>query len=279
MDLSVIVPVYHGRKYITNLLTMLNRNIVNAEEYSIEVILVNDSPDESIDDLVTIQDNNIHVINNTTNLGIQGARIRGIQEARGEYILMLDQDDKITENTIQTQLSKIGDADAILANGYSEDSDNNKIPLYKNEKQKNLANNFKYYLYYGNMVASPGVVIIKKNKIPKIWLDNILENNGADDWLLWAAYIKEGCNFALNSDYVYTHKNVETNFSNDEDRMLTSSMEALEILRKYITNKEYIIHKRRLDMRRRILNKPSSKWLEYLKNIDVAIYLCFYKII
>lgn len=69
MDLSVIIPIYHGRKYIPSLLKMLDENISNAKEYMIEVILVNDSPDETIDDLI-MGYNNIFVVNNKRNLGI-----------------------------------------------------------------------------------------------------------------------------------------------------------------------------------------------------------------
>lgn len=266
MDLSVIIPIYHGRKYIPSLLKMLDENISNAKEYMIEVILVNDSPDETIDDLI-MGYNNIFVVNNKRNLGIQGARIQGIKEAHGKYILMLDQDDELKEYAIQSQLSKIKGYDAILANGYSEDKNNNKVSLYKNKRQKKLVNSFKYYLYYGNMVASPGMVVIKKDKIPKIWLENILTNNGADDWLLWASYVKKGYKFNMNADYIYTHRNVTTNFSNDEDKMLTSSMEALNMMKNNMSNKEYNIHKRRLNMRRKILTNPDSKLLEYLKNM------------
>lgn len=278
MDLSVIIPIYHGRKYIPSLLKMLDENISNAKEYMIEVILVNDSPDETIDDLI-MGYNNIFVVNNKRNLGIQGAGIQGIKEAHGKYILMLDQDDELKEYAIQSQLSKIKGYDAILANGYSEDKNNNKVSLYKNKRQKKLVNSFKYYLYYGNMVASPGMVVIKKDKIPKIWLENILTNNGADDWLLWASYVKKGYKFNMNADYIYTHRNVTTNFSNDEDKMLTSSMEALNMMKNNMSNKEYNIHKRRLNMRRKILTNPDSKLLEYLKNIDIATYLLFYKMI
>lgn len=32
MDLSVIIPIYHGRKYIPSLLKMLDENISNAKD-------------------------------------------------------------------------------------------------------------------------------------------------------------------------------------------------------------------------------------------------------
>ena len=78
---------------------------------------------------------------------------------------------------------------------------------------------------------------------------------------------------------IYTHRNVTTNFSNDEDKMLTSSMEALNMMKNNMSNKEYNIHKRRLNMRRKILTNPDSKLLEYLKNIDIATCFLFYKMI
>lgn len=51
---------------------------------------------------------------------------------------------------------------------YSENSDGIRIELYKNKKQMSVVNNFSYYFYFGNRLASPGLCLIQREKIPSV---------------------------------------------------------------------------------------------------------------
>lgn len=280
MDLSIIVPLYYGKKYIPKLTNMLEKNIKVAKKYSIEVIFVNDSPDEIINENLFKRYSNFKLITNEKNLGIQRARIKGINNACGDKILMLDQDDLLSSDAIKSQLECIKDSDAVLANGFVQLPNGRLKSLYGSFAQQELANSLKYYLYYGNMVASPGLVIIKKNIIPNAWLNNYLTISGADDWLLWAGFIANGNSFKMNRKKIYTHINVGSNFSSNEKRMIESSFEALKILKQNnkINSREFGLHNRRLKMRKEILGNPKGKYKEYLKNPDVAWNMLIYKL-
>lgn len=48
IDLSIIVPFYNGNTYMPTLMLCLERNICDLLEYCIEVVLINDSPNEQI---------------------------------------------------------------------------------------------------------------------------------------------------------------------------------------------------------------------------------------
>ena len=146
MDVSVIVPFYKGNKYINNILRMVKENVANANEITVEVVVVNDSPEIEIQYEKDLVDGYfLNIVRHKKNMGIQQARITGINVAQGKYVLMLDQDDEIIPNTIKTQFDLIGDNAAILSNGYSENSDGIRIELYKNKKQMSVVNNFSYY--------------------------------------------------------------------------------------------------------------------------------------
>lgn len=70
----------------------------------IEIILVNDqSTDNSgaICDQIKREDNRVRVIHLEVNLGICGARNRGMREAKGEYVAFCDNDDFFTETLIE----------------------------------------------------------------------------------------------------------------------------------------------------------------------------------
>ncbi len=184
MDVSVIVPFYKGNKYINNILRMLRENAEEATGISIEAIVVNDSPEISIVvDNALVEGYELNVIIHEKNSGIQQARITGINAAKGEYILMLDQDDEgdKEKNAIKSQYNAVKGKDAVVANGYNRDAAGEKTALFKNIHQMKYVNNFPFYFYYGNVIASPGLCMVKKSLIPELWLTNIMTENGADD--------------------------------------------------------------------------------------------------
>ena len=280
MDVSVIVPFYRGNKYINHVLEMMKENATVAEGISIEVILVNDSPDSTIQyDKRMISDYVLTIIQHKKNRGIQQARITGINAARGKYILMLDQDDEIMPTAIKKQFECIGDNAAVLSNGYNENIDGVKTKLYKNKKQMSTVNDFLYYFYFGNMIASPGLCLIQRDKIPMSWMSHVMKVNGADDWLLWVLFLNEGNKFTLNDEFLYIHKNDGMNTSNNEEKMLDSSQEALNIVKneKKIEIKLFSVYARRIEMRRKYFKGGKlNKIFQYARNLDIFWYVFRY---
>ncbi|WP_294594847.1 glycosyltransferase family 2 protein, partial [uncultured Rikenella sp.] len=89
---SVIVPCYNAEQFLTRCLDSL----VNQTLEGIEIICVNDaSPDNGIAILRDYETRypNVVVIDLKENVRQGGARNRGIEIARGEYIGFVDADD------------------------------------------------------------------------------------------------------------------------------------------------------------------------------------------
>lgn len=282
VEISVITPIYKGTQYIDGLLSMIQKNSELFEDNKIELVLVNDYPTELLD----IRESNklnfkVTVVENPRNLGIQAARINGLKNSSGNYVVFLDQDDKINDDALFSQYSKIGENSAIISNGFYEDNSGNEVKLFKNFKQQNLVNDFSYSFYLGNLIASPGLVLIKKSSIPTVWIDNIMKINGADDWLLWAQFLKNGEQFIINDEFLYTHVNSGSNTSDNDEQMLLSSEEALNI---YIAlngnSKLSKVYKRRLKMRSAYENRKFSvrKIYQYLINVDILWYILKFKL-
>ena len=282
VEISVITPIYKGTQYIDGLLSMIQKNSELFEDNKIELVLVNDYPTEPLD----IRESNklnfkVTVVENPRNLGIQAARINGLKNSSGNYVVFLDQDDKINDDALFSQYSKIGENSAIISNGFYEDNSGNEIKLFKNFKQQNLVNDFSYYFYLGNLIASPGLVLIRKSSIPTVWIDNIMKINGADDWLLWDKFLKNGEQFIINDEFLYTHVNSGSNTSDNDEQMLLSSEEALNI---YIalngSSKLSKVYERRLKMRSAYENRKFSvrKIYQYLINVDILWYILKFKL-
>lgn len=96
---SVIIPVYKVEKYLKRCI----ESVVNQSYKNIEIILVNDgSPDKcgEICDSYARIDSRIKVIHKE-NGGLSSARNAGLDIASGEYIMFVDSDDWIEENSLE----------------------------------------------------------------------------------------------------------------------------------------------------------------------------------
>lgn len=93
---SVIIPVYNTEDYLEECLN----SVLNQTLNDFEVICVNDgSTDSSLHILENYNDDRIHIINQD-NRGLGAARNTALKKCNGEYILFLDSDDYIDENTL-----------------------------------------------------------------------------------------------------------------------------------------------------------------------------------
>lgn len=117
MDLSIIIPVFNVEKYIRPCIESVYQQGLNDADF--EVIIVNDgTKDHSMEVIADIiqQHSNIIVINQE-NLGLSMARNNGMAKATGEYIMFIDSDDLLIENSIPYLLHKAisSKADLVVA--------------------------------------------------------------------------------------------------------------------------------------------------------------------
>lgn len=281
MDVSVITPIYKGNRYINGIFEMIADNAQRAPQLDIELVLVNDSPDIPLEyDASLVRDFSLKIVENRKNLGIHGARKSGLHSAEGKYILFFDQDDSLTDTAIASQYEYVKNADAVVSNGWVEDNTGTKRPLFIRHQQ-NRVNDVDLYFYIGNLIASPGMCLIRKDCIPNCWSQEEMKTNGADDWLLWTGFLLDGRHFEINHDFTYTHKSVGMNTSDDETKMIESSIESLKIMKRhYVRNLRLMkVYSRRLSMRANYSGKPSwRKKLSYCVNLDILVKLISFKV-
>ena len=98
MKLSVIIVNYNVRPYLTACLDSVQRALEGIES---EVFVVdNHSNDDSIE-VVSRDYAWVHLINNKENLGFSKANNIAIRQAQGEYILLLNPDTVVAEETLK----------------------------------------------------------------------------------------------------------------------------------------------------------------------------------
>lgn len=228
ISVSIIVPVYHGQQYIVPMLRQIEANADKTDsERIIELLFINDDPTSPIKEPLDSEKLEIRVLNTDHNRGIHGARVYGLKEAKGEYILFLDQDDRISPVYLKSQLDKIGKADAVVC----QLIEGGRI-YYDEQRRFENAVNRNHVIEKGNTIVSPGQVLLKKKSISNVWQDNILKHNGSDDWLLWICMLSERKIFRLNYDILFEHIIEGNNASLQTAKMIQSEQETVEIMRK-----------------------------------------------
>lgn len=119
MLFSIIVPIYNVESYIEKCIN----SIIKQTYENIEIILVDDeSPDKcpQICDNYAKLDKRIVVIHKK-NGGLSDARNKGIEAARGDYIIFVDSDDYIDTHTCELLLPYTYNAfDIIIGNAIIE---------------------------------------------------------------------------------------------------------------------------------------------------------------
>lgn len=142
IDLSIIVPAYNSSDYIKECIASV---LAQKTSYNYELIVINDgSQDNTLGKINLFKEDKHLKIINQENKGFSGARNRGIDEARGKYIMFLDSDDLLCENSIEKLMKTANNkkADIVQGSYYTFNKNGNKFytnitPTEKNRKTNN----------------------------------------------------------------------------------------------------------------------------------------------
>jgi len=113
---SIIITAYNIEEYVEQAI----RSCINQTFKDLEIILVED---KSTDQTKTIikrlmkEDSRIRLIENDKNYGAGQSRRNGLDAAKGEYFLLLDGDDWIENDFIETLYNKAVETDADVVSG------------------------------------------------------------------------------------------------------------------------------------------------------------------
>ena len=124
MKVSIVIPVYNKAEYISDCL----ESLLQQDFDDFEIVAVNDgSTDDSgkICDEKAAENTRIRVIH-TENGGVTAARRKGVEQAKGEYIMFVDADDKLLPNAIKTLYKAIIDSNADEVIGTYKDQYGNR---------------------------------------------------------------------------------------------------------------------------------------------------------
>lgn len=153
MKLSVIIVNYNVRPYLTTCLDSVQRALEGIES---EVFVVDNHSDDDSVEVVSRDYAWVHLINNKDNLGFSKANNIAIRQAQGEYILLLNPDTVVAEDTLKgvvdfmDQHPKAGGAGVRMhnADGSLAPESRRAIPTPFVAARKMLGFTKRYYMSY-----------------------------------------------------------------------------------------------------------------------------------
>ncbi len=98
--ISVVIPVYNCEKHLEKCMNSLNQQTMSSSDF--QVVFINDGSKDKSDEICTrLQKSCSNVLYyKKENGGVSSARNKGLELAEGKYILFLDADDSISNNTL-----------------------------------------------------------------------------------------------------------------------------------------------------------------------------------
>lgn len=161
---SVVVPVYNVEAYIAETI----QSILNQSYSNFEILIVNDgSSDRSIEIIQTFDDPRITVIHQE-NQGVSAARNRGIAQAKGEYIALIDGDDIWDPEKLQKHVEHLENSPQIglsFCRSAFIDLKGNPLGIYQMPRLTNIE---PHHILCRNPIGNGSVPVIRRAALEAI---------------------------------------------------------------------------------------------------------------
>lgn len=223
-SVSVVIPTYKHRDYVLQTL-----DSVFGQTFSdYEVIVVNDgSPDDTAQLLKPLADAGRIRYFERANSGQAATRNFGIQQATGEFIALLDDDDLWPSDKLEWQVGLLQDrpdVGAVAGDRYWWEG--GALPELSHENGECKPMTFES-LFAGNPIASPGQVLIRRKLIEAVGGFNA-DIPGADDYDLWFRLTRI-TRFERYDRIALIYRVHNTNASNNLDYMLRATRQVVNV--------------------------------------------------
>nr|WP_288305907.1 glycosyltransferase family 2 protein [uncultured Romboutsia sp.] len=280
-DISIIIPVYNVEDYITQCLdSVFNQNNIN-----IQVIIVNDgSKDNShkiIEKYLNLYENIVYI--QQKNQGLSMARNNGLKYALGEYVMFLDSDDYIEDDSIYKIYNKSKENDVdVLIFGYRKFFDNIE------SKSFDVINNIfeENKIYKGDIVAQRMLTgdikgycwdkLFKLEYINKCCL-KFEPNIYIEDYFPVFKMIYKSKKIGFTKDIIYNYRQRENSISNSKnEKLLKDFILSVDNVLEYIKQYNITFDSKYIDAYKiESFNFILSIFYELNKNISNKIYSKF----
>lgn len=216
---TIVMPVYNSQRFLEKAV----ESVLNQTYMDFELLIIdNASTDNSLEIAKNFSDNRIKILKNDSNMGVAYTRNRGIREAKGEYIALMDSDDITTSFRIEKEVEFLdNNPDIIVVGGCMQMIDEEGNPLGPMIPQLLNPNYIKAFMILNNTMVNGSTMFRKKIVIENniLYLD---KQYGVEDYRFWCELLQFGEFANINELFLYyrivnTGLSIE-NIKNKENR-------------------------------------------------------------
>lgn len=214
MRISVVIPAYNAQPFISATL----KSVLSQTCPVLEIIVVDDG---STDDTVRIAASVGVTVIQQANSGPAVARNIGVTAARGDWIALLDADDRWFPDKLQRQCLLSSSADIIYSGlllEHESDGSTSSAPALGASKLWPT-------LLYRNPI-SPSTVLARRDLLLQIPFTP--GRGGCEDWDCWVRAYRAGARFACITDPLAYYREAAGSVSSSAERMLADFQHILE---------------------------------------------------
>ncbi|MFH1868402.1 MAG: glycosyltransferase [Candidatus Omnitrophota bacterium] len=179
MKLSIILPTYNERKNIIPLIAVIKR-MLDAREHDYEIVVVDDNSPDGTGEAVkefSGKHKDVKCIIRSDEKGLATAIEKGIRNARGALILIMDTDFSHTPRTIPRLIKAIEDSDVAVASRYIKNG-SMRAPWYKYIGSFLMNKVINAILNLGVSDSTGGFIIFRRKDIEGLDMDKIFSGYG-----------------------------------------------------------------------------------------------------
>jgi glycosyltransferase involved in cell wall biosynthesis len=231
-EVSVIIPTYNRSKSIGKTI----KSVLNQNYTDFEIIIVDDNSSDNTENVIKSYSNNyscIQYIKHNENKGAPAARNTGIENSKGKYIALLDDDDEWFPDKLTKQVQMIkqlpDDVGLVYCGNEDVDENSNEISIKCSQKRGDVF----YLLLEKNFIGSP-TNLIRKECFDKIGFCDV-NLKSCQDWDLWLRISKH-----YKVDYIpeiLARRNIsDISISTNIDSVLRGHEQILDKYKVYLQN-------------------------------------------
>lgn len=183
--ISIIMAAYNAERTIEQAVT----SVLNQTYKNFELLIIDDCSKDntlSIAENFKQKDNRVKIIKNEKNSGVSYTRKHGLEEANGEWIAVLDNDDAWDTDKLEKQirLQKETGGDLLYTGSAFMDNDGNPIDWYLHAPQK-----IEYKQLLKQNLISNSSSLVRKELYEKYYVSDDCMH---EDFAVWLGILKSG---------------------------------------------------------------------------------------
>ena len=205
--MSVIIPVYNCEQYIKKCVKSLLKQTMPLKDF--QIVFINDGSTDASGDICkkyAAKYSGSIVYFEKENGGVSTARNKGLELAEGKYILFLDSDDSLSNNTLQDVFDFFeahNDEVDLVTYTIQYLNENGRVTSHKRFEILDHTGVYDIHCNYNLLQTTMNVCVKNVPEAERIYFDESL-TLGEDQWFIFSWLLrKEKIGFVKDAIYVY----------------------------------------------------------------------------